>query len=280
MYIPFTKMHGAGNDFVVIDCRYDTSIVMTNALARTLAGRRRGIGCDQVVVMDAPHSGTGPHAGEGADVFIRIFNADGGMVAACGNATRCVGWRIMQEKTADTARVESAAGVFECWRAGEARVRVAHGTPEFNWIRIPLTEACDPLGLDIAAGPLENPVALSMGNPHAVFFVEDTEEIDLAKWGPVIEHHPLFPERTNVEIVQVVSREELKIRVWERGVGETLACGTGACASMVAAVKRGFAAFQANLHLPGGAFQAEWNGVGDVLLTGPVATVFEGHIEL
>lgn len=267
----FLKMHGLGNDFVVFDARRDR-LGLDPARARALADRHRGIGCDQVVVIEPPSS-------PGSDARMRIWNADGGEVEACGNAARCVASLIMGETQSDRAAIDTAAGPISASRAGSL-VAIDMGVPRFDWRDIPLAEPSDTLALPIAEGPLAQPVAVSMGNPHAVFFVKDVAAIDLARLGPRLEHHALFPNRTNVEIVEVRAPDRLRVRVWERGAGITLACGTGACAALVAAVRRSLAGRSATIELDGGPLAITWRDDGHVIMTGPVATSYSGDVDL
>ncbi len=266
----FTKMHGLGNDFVVIDARREP-FQPTELEARLIADRRLGVGCDQFLVMEPPTNGA-------AEIFLRIRNADGREVGACGNGTRCVARLLMDESGSATARIETAAGILAASEAGGGRVAVDMGPARLDWRDIPLAEPRDTLHLDFALGPLGDPVAVNMGNPHAVFFVADAEAVDLAALGPQIEQDPLFPERCNVGLVQVLSRRRLCYRVWERGVGITRACGSGACAAGVAAARRGLAERQVTLQLDGGELETEWREDGHVILTGPAATAFHGRL--
>ena len=224
---------------------------LTEAQARAVSDRRTGVGCDQLIVME-------PARRDGADLFMRIRNADGGEVEACGNATRCVARLVMDEKGADRAAIETAAGLLEAQGSGEGLITVDMGPAQLQWQEIPLSQKTDTLSLDISEGPLANPVAVGVGNPHAVFFVEDASDVDLATVGPILEHHPLYPNRTNVEIVEVRDSGNLRVRVWERGVGITQACGTGACASLVAAVRRELCGRAAEVELDGGVLSIEW----------------------
>lgn len=268
--LEFLKMHGLGNDFVVLDARR-RALALNAAAARRIADRRLGVGCDQVIVIAPPKSTL-------ADASVRFLNADGGEAGACGNGSRCVASLIMGEKKSDHVVLETAAGLLDCERADGA-IAVDMGPARLDWRDIPLKEARDTLRLDIAAGPLKDPVAVGMGNPHAVFFVADAEAVDLARLGPEIENHPLFPERTNVEVAQILSPTEIRLRVWERGAGITLACGSGACATLVAANRRGLAERRANLRLDGGTLAVEWLPDNHVLLKGPVATSFAGTLD-
>jgi diaminopimelate epimerase len=269
---PFLKMHGLGNDFVVLDARGGKPLALGAALARAIADRRTGIGCDQLLVMEAPQN-------LGADVFMRIRNAEGGEVEACGNGTRCVAARVMEELGKDRVVVETVAGLLEARRAPDGRVAVDMGRARTEWREIPLVREADTLDLALEAGPLQDAVATNIGNPHATFFVPDAAAIDVERWGPVLEHDPTFPERANIGVVQVLSPERLRFRVWERGVGVTRACGTGACAALVAAARRGLTGRRAELILDGGPLEIEWRADGHVIMTGPVATSFSGNFD-
>ena len=269
--LSFTKMHGLGNDFVVLDARRDP-VALTAGQARAIADRRTGVGCDQVIVIEPPRNGR-------ADVFMRILNADGGEVAACGNATRCVAAGVIGEKGTQAAVVETLAGALRAEATEDGLIAVDMGPAGDGWRDIPLAEARDTLHLGIEEAPLGDPVAVDVGNPHAVFFVDDVAAVPLETCGPAIENHPLFPERANVEAVQVLSRRELRVRVWERGAGITRACGTGACAALVAAHRRGLADRCADVVLDGGTLGIEWLASGHVLMTGPTVTCFTGTLD-
>ena len=265
---PFLKMHGAGNDFVVLDARSRPWPIDGEA-AKRIADRRTGIGCDQLIVIE-------PARHPGAEAFMSIFNPDGSEVSACGNATRCVAWMLMAESGKATATIETHAGLLVAQAAGERRVAVDMGPAGLEWDEVPLAKAMDTLHLPLAAGLLSDPVGVSMGNPHAVFFVENAEAVPLADLGPGLEHHDLFPERCNIEVAQILSDGRIRMRVWERGAGITLACGTGACATLVAAVRRGLSGRKADLLLDGGTLTIEWLENGHVMMTGPVAVAFSG----
>lgn len=273
---PFVKMHGLGNDFVVLDAR-SRALDLTPERVRALADRRTGIGCDQLVVIAPPK-------GRVSDATMLIFNADGSEVSACGNATRCVAWHLMRESGQPKVVIETRAGLLDAESRGEHLVAVDMGRPGLDWRDIPLAKAVDTLHLGIAVGPLSDPVGVSMGNPHAVFFVEDAEAVDLATFGPGLEHHALFPERANIEAAQVLSAPDaalgrIRMRVWERGSGITMACGTGACATLVAAARRGLSPRKAEIVLDGGLLTIEWLPDDHVLMTGPVATSFTGTLD-
>ena len=269
--LAFTKMHGLGNDFVVIDARKH-GIALGEAEARRIADRHLGVGCDQLIVIEKAKNGD-------ADAFMRIRNADGGEVAACGNAARCVAALLMQEEGRDSARLETLAGVLEAEGLENGIVAVDMGIARYDWRDIPLSEPQDTLHLELSAGPLKDPCGVSMGNPHAVFFVKDAEAIDLAALGPGLEHHRLFPERANIGVAQIVSRGRIRLRVWERGAGLTLACGTGACAALVAASRRSLTERRAEMILDGGTLEVEWREDGHVIMSGPVAISFTGALD-
>lgn len=269
--LSFVKMHGLGNDFVVVDARA-VAFSPDPAQVRALADRRTGVGCDQLIVVE-------PARNPLADAFMRICNADGGEVAACGNATRCVAALLMREKGDSHAIVETTAGLLDAEATGDGLIGVDMGRISFDWRDIPLAEAADTLHLPVEAGPLRDGVAVSVGNPHAVFFVDDAESIAIDVFGSLIEHHPLFPARTNVEAVQVLNPSHLRLRVWERGAGLTRACGTGACAAAVAAARRGLAGRKVAVDLDGGRLMIEWLRDDHVLMTGPVATAFTGVLD-
>ena len=270
MTIPFIKMHGLGNDFVVIDARA-APVELSPAAVRAVADRRTGVGCDQLILIEPPRTAN-------TAAFMRIRNADGSEVSACGNATRCVARLLMAESGDGRVTLETRAGLLGAEEGGDGRVTVNMGLAGLDWREIPLAAPADTYSLDIVQGPLANPVAVSMGNPHAVFFVADADAVTLAEHGPMVEHHPLFPERTNVEVVTVLGPARLRMRVWERGTGITSACGTGACAALVAAVRRQLSGRRAEVILDGGVLEIEWRESGHVLMTGPAALAFTGRL--
>jgi diaminopimelate epimerase len=263
-------MHGLGNDFVIVDARHQSSDIDA-ARARAIADRRTGVGCDQLIVIEPPRDNL-------SDAFMRIYNADGGEVEACGNATRCVAALLSEEHGKAHVIVETVAGLLDAEVHDQTRITVDMGVARMDWRDIPLAKPMDPLRLDIVAGPLREATAVNVGNPHAVFFVEDVNTIDLPTFGPIIERHRLFPQYTNVEAVQVLAPDRLRVRVWERGVGVTQACGTGACAALVAASIRGLADRSATVDLDGGPLLIDWLRDGHVLMTGPATQVFSGHL--
>ena len=266
---PFLKMNGLGNDFIVVDAR-SRAYAPDPADIRRLASRSEGIGCDQFVVIDGS---------ETADARVRFWNPDGGEAGACGNATRCVAWRLMEEAGADRVRLETAGGVLSAWRRGPLRVAVDMGRPRLHWRAVPLVRPADTLAVPVAeAAGLGPATCLSMGNPHAVFFVADAGAVDAARIGPAVETSPLFPERVNVGFAEVRSRDRVRLRVWERAAGLTRACGSGACAALVAGVRRGLLDSAARLELDGGELEIAWGADGHVLMTGDVEIEFEGRL--
>jgi diaminopimelate epimerase len=273
---PFLKMHGLGNDFVVFDAR-NRPVSLDSARAHAIADRRLGIGCDQVIVIEKPATG--------ADAFMRIFNADGSEVESCGNAARCVARLLFEESSRDSIRLDTEGGPLVCRAAGE-QVTVDMGVPRFEWRDIPLRDERDTNGFSLEVPgfdlrALKEAAAVSVGNPHCVLLVDSVEEAPIASLGPAIEHHALFPERTNVEFVQVLAPDRLRMRVWERGAGITRACGTGACASVAAAQRRGLCGTNVEVVLDGGPLTIEWRGVeSHIFMTGPSALSFRGEIDL
>ncbi len=277
MKIDFLKMHGLGNDFILVDTlRHpsinELSLSELSALSQRLCRRRFGVGADQLLLL-CPS--------EVASFRMRIFNADGSEVQMCGNGIRCLARYIWDSGLSDTSplEIETMAGIIRPERAGEL-VRVNMGVPLFNPEDIPV-KSDRPDNIEIR---IDSKVfrlnCVSMGNPHAVIIADDLEGIELSRFGPLIENHPLFPERTNVEFVQVLNPQEIRMRVWERGVGETLACGTGASASAVVCIKQGMADQRVTVHLLGGDLVIEWDGDGPVYMTGPAVAVFEGTIDI
>ena len=264
MQVPFVKMHGLGNDFIVLDARPGGVPVMTTALAAALADRRTGIGCDQLILLD--HS-------DAADLKMRIFNQDGGEVESCGNATRAVGLLIGQP-----LQIETLGGLLTVDPSG-AEVSVDMGEPRFEWDAVPLAYPVDTHLMPVAWDLLEAPTALNVGNPHVVFFTEDCGAVELDRLGPEIEHDPLFPARINVNVATVENRTRIRLRVWERGVGETRACGTGACATAIGAMRRGLTERRVTVALTGGELTIEWTEAGRIRMSGPAAESFRGSFD-
>ncbi|MSO75912.1 MAG: diaminopimelate epimerase [Alphaproteobacteria bacterium] len=269
--VAFIKMHGLGNDFVVLDARRE-AFDLADAAARGIADRHTGVGCDQLIIVR-------PARQAGTDAYMEIRNADGGEVEACGNGTRCVAALLMAESGRDRVVVETMAGRLDASLAEGGNVTVDMGLARTDWHDIPLAAACDTNHVPLAMGPLSDPVATNIGNPHATFFVADAESVDLASLGPALEHHAMFPKRANIGVAQQLSPGRLRLRVWERGVGITRACGSGAAAAMVAAARRGLTERRAEILLDGGPLRLEWRHDGHVLMTGPVATSFTGAFD-
>ena len=263
----FLKMHGLGNDFVILDARPGGEPV-TPALARALGDRHRGVGFDQLAVI---------RNGAGVAAEIDFWNSDGSEADACGNATRCVARLLMAESGQSAIELRTGRGVLRAEDAGDGLTRVNMGAPVLDWRAIPLARA-----VDLDALPIETPLgvlpgAAGMGNPHCVFVVPDAEAVDLGEVGPLVEHDPLYPERTNVEIVEILDRETIRMRVWERGGMVTLACGSGACAAAVVTARRGLTGRGVTVRLDGGELRIDWRDDG-VWMTGPTALVFEGRL--
>ncbi len=273
--IAFRKMNGLGNEFVVLDAR-KSGIAMTAAEAQAIADRRSGIGCDQVIVMEPSAS---------ADIRMRIWNGDGGEVESCGNGSRCVADLLFGETGRDTVTIDTDGGLLICTRAHEGRVTVDMGGPRFGWEDIPLSEPFhDTRAIELQVGPIDKPLlhspsVVNVGNPHCIFWVDDLEAHELGKFGPMLEYHPLFPERANISLCRVMDRGHLVMKVWERGAGLTRACGTAACAGAVAAARKGLADRNVRVTLPGGDLDIAWRESDDhILMTGPVAYEFTGHL--
>jgi diaminopimelate epimerase len=269
----FLKMHGCGNDFVVFDERA-LALGLSARRAAAIADRRTGVGCDQLISIEpAP-------PGSNAAAFMRIRNPDGEEAGACGNATRCVVDLLARESGRRSQVIRTVAGNLPSEALQDGRVCVDMGPARLEWSDIPLARPMDTLHLDLAAGGLADPAAASMGNPHATFFVPDIVRVAVAELGPALEHDALFPERANIGFAQVLAPDRIRLRVWERGAGLTLACGSGACAALVNAHRRGLAGRRAVVVVDGGELEIEWRADGNVLMTGPVATSFTGEIDL
>ncbi len=265
--LPFIKMHGLGNDFVVVDGRL-RPVALDSDWVRAVSDRRTGVGCDQLVLIETT---------EKADVRLSLRNADGGLTEACGNATRCIAGLVMAETGRRTVTIETDAGLLPCTDAGDGRITVDMGAARTDWRDIPLAREADTLAIalgDPAPGPA---VGVNVGNPHAVFFVDDAEAVDLARIGPALEHDAMFPERVNVEVADIRGTDNIRMRVWERGTGITRACGTGACATLVAAARRGLTGREADVVVDGGTLHIAWREDGHVLMTGPWSTSFAGE---
>lgn len=271
---PFLKMNGLGNDFVVVNDDAPQPFEPSAEEIRRWGQRDGGIGFDQLISI-------GQREGQ---PFVRFWNADGEEVGACGNGSRCVGWLLMEASGADAARFRTPSAQLEARRAGPLSVTVDMGPPRLGWREIPLAEEMDTRGIELQVGPIDKPLfhtpgCVSMGNPHVVFFVPDAEAAPVREIGPMIERHMLFPEGVNVGFAEIKARDRIRLRVWERGAGLTQACGTGACAALVAAARRGLTDRKATLQLDGGELVIEWREADDhVLMTGPVAIEFQGRL--
>lgn len=273
--IDFVKMHGLGNDFVIIDGRKH-NLTLNSDMAKRISHRQRGVGCDQIIVMRAPNPITP------ADCFIEIFNADGSQIGACGNATRCVAAILMGEKNKTEVVIQTPAMLdkpLHCYWATKKNVTVNMGEPRFKSREFAFPEGLDPIHLKINRDGLQDPVAVNMGNPHCVFIVDDCEAVELMRLGPVFEHHIYFPNRVNVGVAEIIDRQNIKLRVWERGAGETLACGTGACAAVVATYTRGLTDKKVTVYVRGGELFIDWKEDGSVYMTGPISPSFTGHFD-
>ncbi|MDX8350531.1 diaminopimelate epimerase [Cognatiyoonia sp. IB215446] len=264
-YLPFMKMHGLGNDFVVVDARQAAAPVDSH-LAQAMGDRHTGIGFDQLAVMTETDK---------ADIHLTFWNSDGSQAAACGNATRCIARYLMDETGRDALTITTERGTLQAVDADDGLISVNMGQPLLTWDQVPLAHEMETLSLPIEGAP----TATGMGNPHCTFFVDDAEAIDLQMRGAEIEHHPLFPERTNVQFASVIGPDHLRMRVWERGVGITLASGSSSCATAVAAVRRGLTGRDVTIDLDGGRIQISWRDDG-VWMTGPTAHVFDGQWRL
>lgn len=259
----FAKMHGLGNDFVVIDARQEP-VAINSARARAIADRHSGIGCDQLILIEPSQQ---------ADVRMRIFNADGSEVEACGNATRCVPLFIGHD-----VLIETKAGLLDA-RQIDGGASVDMGAPVLDWDSIPLGYAMDTLTMPVSWDDLPPPAAVNMGNPHVVFFCDNLDAVDMARLGPLIETDPLFPQRVNVNFAQILGPDHIRLVVWERGAGFTRACGTGACATAVAAIRMKLCTGPVRVDLPGGTLTIAWVPGGHVTMTGPAAHVFDGEAD-
>ncbi len=272
--LPFRKMNGLGNDFVVLDARA-RAIALTADAIRRVSDREHGIGCDQLIVLERSPK---------ADVFMRIFNADGSEVGACGNAARCVAWLMAQETGRREVTIETGSELLRAQVESAERVTIDMGAPRFAWDEIPLAEPFhDTTGIELQIGPIDAPVlhspsVVNVGNPHAIFWVDDVDGHDLARFGPLLENHPIFPERANISLAQVTSRDAITLKTWERGAGLTQACGTAACAATAAAARKKLTDRRVTVTLPGGQLLIEWGEDGRILMSGPAALEFEGTL--
>jgi diaminopimelate epimerase len=273
MEAPFLKMHGAGNDFVVFDERA-APLGLTATRAAAIANRRTGVGCDQFIVIEPPPPGST------ADAFMRIRNPDGSEAGACGNATRCVVSLLAAESGRADITIQTISGLLSSRLLPDGRVQVDMGPARLAWQDIPLAHAADTLHLPLSLGPVADPATCSMGNPHATFFVPDVMALPIETLGPSLETDPIFPAKANIGFAEIQSPTRIRLRVWERAAGLTLACGSGACATIVNAARRGLTGRRATIEADGGLLDMEWREDGHVLMTGPVTTSFRGTIDL
>jgi diaminopimelate epimerase len=269
----FLKMHGLRNDFIVVDGRNQPYRPSAEEIVR-ICDRRQGVGADELLIIDPPRAGSVEAA-----AFVRIFNPDGREVEACGNASRCVGWLMLQEKNCIEILIDTLGGLLVCRQAGDKQVAVEMGKLRTGWQDVPLAREMDTLHLGIGAGPLQDPVGMNIGNPHAVFFVEELDSVDLAIWGPQLQKHPLFPQEANIGAAQLIDARTLKLSVWERPGALTTACGTGACVAVAAAHRRGLTDVnRMTVIMPAGSVEIELKGADSVVMTGPVETCFAGYL--
>ena len=273
---PFVKMNGAGNDFVVVNA-LETPFSPSEDQVRALADRATGEGFDQLIAIEPSDT---------ADAFMRVWNADGSRVQTCGNALRCIGWLLMQANGSDRVVIDTLGGPTVAVRAGDRSVTVDMGRPRLDWTEVPLAEEMDTRGIELQVGPIDDPVlhtpgAVSMGNPHVVFFTDRQDDGFVTGSGSLVEHHPLFPEGVNVGFANVLERDHIRLRVWERGAGLTRACGTGACAALVACARRGLVERKARVTVDGGELVIDWDKAsGHVFMTGPVEIERTGTLAL
>jgi len=273
--LPFIKMHGLGNDFIILDLR-SGHLRPDDEILRLLADRRRGIGCDQIMLLSA--------ASTGADIWLDMVNADGSVAGACGNGTRCVAWLLMQETEKDRVEIDTISGRLSAWKDESGLISVNMGPARLDWQDIPLADAQDTLDVRFDEMPFGAAVCVNMGNPHAVFFVDDADQIDVEKWGAFYESHQNFPQKANIEFVSKRGENSLRMRVYERGAGIAPTCGSGACAAGVAAIRRKLASGPVVIALDGGELVIDWQqteaGQPDsVIMTGAVSLVAEGQID-
>lgn len=275
--IPFLKMNGLGNEIVVVDLRNSSKTFTPAEVSEVAADRVSRF--DQMMVLHAPRT-------EGTESYVRIYNADGSEAGACGNGMRCVGWFLSEGGVRERFLVETSAGVLDTVVRDQASITVDMGEPKFDWQDIPLAEEFrDTRAIELQVGPIDDPVlhspsAVNVGNPHAIFWVDDIEAYDLGRFGPLLENHPIFPERANISLAQVTSNSSLMLRTWERGAGLTLACGSAACAAAISAVRKKLTGRKVEVTLPGGVLDIEWAANNHILMTGPVEFEYEGVIDL
>jgi diaminopimelate epimerase len=274
--LKFVKMNGLGNEIVVVDLRGTRSALTPDEVRRIAAGPKTHF--DQMMVLGAPRT-------PGTDSFVLIYNTDGSESSACGNGTRCIGWLEAGRTGRNTLKFETKAGLLDVAVRDISSITVDMGEPHFAWNEIPLAEPFhDTRAIELQIGPIDKPIlhspsVVNVGNPHAIFWVEDVAAYDLGRFGPMLENHPMFPERANISLAHVISRDAMTIRTWERGAGLTRACGTAACASAVAAMRKGLTDRRVTVTLPGGPLVIEWTPANRILMTGPVEIEYEGSLD-
>ena len=274
--LPFVKMNGLGNEIVIVDLRSSGKVFSPQEVAAIAADRTSRF--DQLMVLHAPRS-------KGTEAFVRIYNADGSEAGACGNGMRCVGWLLAQALGRNVFKVETRAGVLDTVVRDQTSITVDMGEPKFGWQDIPLAEEFrDTRAIELQIGPIDDPVlhspsVVNVGNPHAIFWVDDVEAYDLGRFGPLLENHPIFPERANISLAEVKSPQAIRVRTWERGAGLTQACGSAACAVAIAAARKRLTGREVDVTLPGGTLHVEWAANNHILMTGPVEFEYEGSID-
>jgi diaminopimelate epimerase len=274
--IPFRKMNGLGNEIVIVDLR-GTTRVLSAETARAIAGRQ-GSHFDQLMALHDPRTA-------GTEAYVLIYNADGSAAEACGNGMRCVGWTVAQQTGRKALNFETVAGLLEVEVGGIERITVDMGKPKFAWQDIPLAEAFhNTRAIELQIGPIDKPVlhtpsVVNVGNPHAIFWVDDVNAHDLARFGPLLENHPIFPQRANISLAKVTSPASITLRTWERGAGLTKACGSAACAATVCAVRKGLTGRQVAVTLPGGRLDVDWRADDRIFMTGPVEVEHDGVLD-
>ncbi len=275
--IPYVKMNGLGNEIVIVDLRSSSKVFTAEEAAAIAANRQTRF--DQMMVLHAPKS-------KDTDAYVRIYNADGSEVGACGNGTRCVGWLLNQATSRPEFRIETLAGILNLKVRDAASITVDMGEPKFGWQDIPTAEEFrDTRAIELQIGPIDAPVlhspsVVNVGNPHAIFWVDDVNAHDLGRFGPLLENHPIFPERANISLAHVTARDAITLRTWERGAGLTLACGSAACAAAVCASRKKLTGRRVTVTLPGGPLLIEWTEENHILMTGPAEFEYEGVLDL
>jgi diaminopimelate epimerase len=272
---PFIKMQGLRNDFIIIDARCNPFNPSVEEIQK-ICDRREGVGGDELVIVEPPALSDSK---EGIEAFVRIINTDGREVEACGNASRCVGWLLMKERNQDSVSFRTLGGALKCLLRSDKTVSIGMGRLRTAWHEIPLSKKTDTLHLGIGSGPLQDPVGMNIGNPHAIFFVDDIDRVDLETYGPELQHNALFPQEANIGVAQMINENTMRLAVWERPGALTTACGSGACASVGAALRRGLTDQRAvSVDMPAGRLDIEINENDEATMTGPVEVCYTGHL--